>query len=55
MVTFRNNNNNRRIGLGEVQEILNQMVITQNLDQIFQTMIILKEKHLDEITTMHQN
>ena len=55
MVTFRNNNNNRRVVLDVILEILNQMVITLNLVLIFQIMIILKEKLQEEITTTLQN
>jgi hypothetical protein len=56
MVTFRNNNNNnRRNSLEEMTEASNRMVTDQNLDQIFLTMKILKEKFLEETIIMHQN
>ena len=55
MVTFRNNNNNRREISEEIQETLKPTTITLNLDPIFQIMIILNENHLEEIIIMHQN
>ena len=56
MVTFRN----KIITLEEIIldatiEILRAMEIDPNLHQIIQTMIILREKFLEEIIIMHQN
>ena len=52
MVTFRNNNNVRRNNFRRNDRILKVMVIDLNLDQIFQIMIIFKEKLLVEIIIM---
>ena len=50
MVTFRNNNNNRRIPLEEITEALSPTVIVINL--VLQIMITLKENLQEEIIIM---
>ena len=52
MVTFRNNNNNRRSNFRETIEISNLTEIDKNLVQVSQIMIILRENLQVEITIM---
>ena len=55
MVTFRNNNNDRRNNFRRNDRNFKAMEIDLNLDQIIQTMIIFKEKFQEEIIIMLQN
>ena len=55
MVTFRNNNNNRRNNFRRNDRNFKSNGERSNMDQIFLIMKIFKEKFLEEIIIMHQN
>ena len=55
MVTFRNNNNNRRSNFRRNDRSFKSNGDRQKLAQILQAMIILKENHQEEIIIMLQN
>ena len=54
MVTFRNNNNRRKIS-EEMIDHLSLMVKEENSQIILQIVKIFREKFLEEIITMHQS
>jgi hypothetical protein len=55
MVTFRNNNNGRRNNFRRNDRNFKSNGDRNKFSQIFQIMIIFKEKFLEEIIIMHQN